>query len=149
VKRSLHVSVLILLIASLAQPVSAAGPFQFYSVAPCRIIDTRQTSGAPALADNATRAIALGNQCGVPTGAKAAVLNVTVVSATAGGFLTLFPYGTTQPNTSTINFDSPSTLANGATIPLGADAGNSISVYSAVLGGGSVHLILDVVGFFQ
>src|SRR5437763_13617875 len=91
----------ILLTVSVA---SAAGPYQFYAVTPCRIADTRGNgftgaSGPPSLAGGSPRnfpVVGVWN-CGVPTDAKAAALNVTAVGPTLEGFLKIWPYNTPLP----------------------------------------------------
>jgi hypothetical protein len=135
----------------------ANGPFQFYSVTPCRIVDTRNPpgiTGGPALSHGATRSFPIHNQCGVPggpTGAKAAVLNVTIVGPSNFGHLTIWPFNTAVPLVSTINFSAgEAALANGAIVPLTNDPSFNVSVSPAIGGGvGSVHLIIDVTGYFQ
>jgi hypothetical protein len=135
---------------------SAAGPFQFYSVTPCRIADTRnpsnaQGTGGPALAAGAIRNFPVVGVCGVPTDAKAAALNVTVVSPTLEGFIKIWPYNTAMPPVSTINFAAGEpAIANGAIVPLTVNPTFQISVvYGTAVPGGSTHLILDVTGYFK
>jgi hypothetical protein len=145
----------ILLTVSVA---SAAGPYQFYSVTPCRIADTRGNgftgpSGPPALVAGSPRnfpIVAVWN-CGVPTDAKAAALNVTAVGPTMEGFLKIWPFNTAIPAVSTINFAAGEpAIANGAIVPLAADPSFQISVvYGAAVAGGSVNLILDITGYFK
>lgn len=140
------------LIAIAPAPVAADGPFQFHSLTPCRIVDTRNANGptgGPALQSGATRSFPIQGQCGVPTGAEAATLNVTVVSPTGGGHLTLFPSGIAVPLVSTLNFNAGEpALANGAIVPLSNNA-NDLSAQPVVIGNGTVHMIIDVTGYFQ
>ncbi|MCE7959496.1 MAG: hypothetical protein DYH06_16410 [Acidobacteria bacterium ACB2] len=82
----------------------------------------------------------------MPYGARAASLNVTVTSPAAAGFLTLFATGSAVPPTSTVNFGAGATRANNAVVPLGPD-GSVTAVYGQVAG--TVHLVLDVNGWFQ
>jgi hypothetical protein len=137
---------------------SAAGPFQFYSVTPCRIADTRnpsngQGTGGPALAAGAVRNFPIVgvSSCGVPSDAKAAALNVTVVSPTLEGFIKIWPYNTALPAVSTINFAAGEpAIANGAIVPLTVDPTFQISlVYGTAVTPGSTNLILDVTGYFK
>ena len=52
-----------------------------------------------------TRDVQIGGLGGVPAGAEAVVLNVTVVNPNAGSFLQLWPTGATQPRFgSSLNF---------------------------------------------
>src|ERR1700688_582024 len=93
----------------LANTAEAAGPFQFFSVTPCRLVDTRGATGltgGPPLQGGATRSFPItGGTCGVPSTAAAAVLNVVVVAPTGGGHVTIWPFGSSMPLASTINFD--------------------------------------------
>src|SRR5438270_3427483 len=90
----LAIAAVLITIAAQAQ----TGPYQFYAVTPCRIVDTRNansTNGGPVLASGATRDFAVRGNCGIPTTAKAVSLNVTAVSPSQNSFFTLFPSGTT------------------------------------------------------
>ena len=144
--------------AALAPPAAhAAGPFQYFPVTPCRVVDTRNpngTNGGPALTANATRSFQIQGNCGVPSGAKAVTINVTIVSpslSTSGGFASLFPSGGSIPSVSTINFtNSDSALANGAIVPVSTNTTDISVFFNAYnLGSGTVHLVLDVTGYFE
>ena len=131
----------------------ADGPFQYHAITPCRVADTRGPNGLNGgpniFGNNVPRNFQVKGVCGVPSTANAATLNVTIASPTSGGFLTLWPAGGAQPVVSTLNFTSTdSALANGAIVPL-ADNGSApdLSVYMG--GSGTVHVILDVTGYFD
>jgi hypothetical protein len=140
-------SVLVLSALATAQ---ADGPFQYHPLAPCRLADTRSGSGGP-IASGADRSFQVQGLCGVPSGAKAVSLNVTVVaSQTGGGYLTLYPSGIEKPKASTINFVANDVIANGAIVPLGAAGvppNADLRVYAGALG--NTNVILDVSGYFQ
>ncbi len=132
----------------------AAGPFQFYSVTPCRIVDTRGPTGitgGPALASNTTRNFPIVNRCGVPLTAQAAVLNLTIVGPTDNGNLIVWPYLVTPPNTSAINWSTADfAIGNGVIVPVANTGGFDISVFPNMPPTpGSVHLVIDVTGYFQ
>jgi len=135
----------------------ADGPLQFYSVTPCRIVDTRRVEGAtggPALASGSPRNFpVMGATCGVPLTAKAATLNVTMIAPTKTGFLTIWPYNMTKPVVSTINaLAGEPAIANGAIVPLASDPSLNISVVYGTCGlacAGSANLVIDVTGYFQ
>jgi len=116
-----------------------------YSVAPCRMIDTR-TTDAPALAAGFTRTFVLTGDCGIPSGAQAVSLNVTVTQATSAGWLQLFPAGTPSPSTSTISFGVNQTRANNAVVAVGPSGDVSVECDMPL---GTVQLIVDVNGYFQ
>jgi streptogramin lyase len=123
----------------------------FYTLTPCRVIDTRNPTGAfggPALVSQATRVFSMAGQCGIPSGATAVAVNMAVTQPTSGpGFLTLYPAGGPRPIASSINFSSGQTRANNAILPLGG-SGGALSVFCGQ-GGGTTHLVLDVTGYFQ
>ena len=125
-----------------ALPKAALGT-AFYTVAPCRVVDTR--SGSP-LQSGLARTFAIAGSCGIPATAQAVAVNLTAVAPQGGGFLTAYPAGTPTPATSTLNLKTGRTLANNATLPLG---GGGLDVVTSVGGGGQVHLLIDVVGYFQ
>ena len=79
----------------------------------------------------------------VQPGATALLLNVTVVSPTAAGFVTAWSGETTLPLASTLNFVPGQTVANLAVVPL--DAQGRCRLYNSA---GSTHLVADVVGWF-
>jgi len=78
----------------------AAGPYQFYSVNPCRVLDTRAvngpTGGQP-LTGGALYAFSITGHCSIPPNAASAVLNITVVGPATFGFLIAWQYGQPTP----------------------------------------------------
>ncbi|HBL26418.1 MAG TPA: hypothetical protein DD490_06250 [Acidobacteria bacterium] len=129
-----------------AAPARAAGS-DFYTVTPCRLLDTRLTAGplgGPALAANASRAIAAGGQCGVSTAATAIAANVTVLPQ-AAGYLTIGANGSPKPLAATITFSSGVVRSNNAVLPLGT--GGGILAWSGT--GADLGVVLDVTGYFM
>jgi hypothetical protein len=127
--------------------VTTAMPFT--GITPCRIVDTRNAGmplgyGPPALPPgNPGRSFVLANQCGIPSGAQAVSLNVTVVGPQGPGYILLYPQGGAQPLVSTLNYLQGQTVANAATVPLGT--GGGITVVAAVSG---TELVIDTNGYF-
>ncbi|HXO21672.1 MAG TPA: glycoside hydrolase family 44 protein [Thermoanaerobaculia bacterium] len=137
-------------LAVLSLPAAALGA-GFYPLMPCRVLDTRNAAGAyggPALAANATRAIALAGRCGIPATAQAVSMNLTITGSQQGGDLRAFPGDVAMTPTSAINFRAGQTRANNAVLAVAADGSATLNVH-ADLGAGAVHLILDVNGYFQ
>ncbi len=95
---------------------TVAGALDFYTVAPCRVLDTR--SGAP-LSHGVARRITVAGACGIPADAKAVAGNWTVVPHGQAGHLTAYPAFGDRPPTSTLNFGAARTRANDAILPLG------------------------------
>jgi Tol biopolymer transport system component len=128
---------------------SAPGAGDYYTVAPCRLIDTRQAGQGPALASGVPVLVDVHGVCGIPGTAKAVAVNVTVLQAQGAGSLTLHPGNLSTPNTSTINFPAGLNLANNAILALASNGEGTLGVTPVVSGGGTVHVVVDVSGYFQ
>lgn len=128
-------------------PPSPSG--RYYTVLPCRLVDTRRPDGpfgGPALAPSAVRTFKISGNCGVSPTSKAVALRVSVTEPTEPGSLALYPSDQAAPLASTINFSAGQTRTNHAIVSLSASAGE-ISVLNA--SAGTVHAILDVEGYFD
>jgi len=123
----------------------APGAVLLYTVTPCRVFDTRVT--APALASNATRTVAVTGVCGVPSSAKAVVINLTAVAPGGMGWLTVFPADQALPATSTLNYAPAKTRANNAIVPLSTLG--ALKVYNYNNTASAMHFILDVAGYLE
>jgi hypothetical protein len=152
-REALKISTLMLatvLVPAASARAQAAGA-EFFSVTPCRVVDTRNPdgpTGGPALAGGQTRPFPVsGGTCGVPATAVAVSVNLTAVGAAAAGYLTLFA-GDAQspPLVSSINFTAGLTRANNAVVPLATDGSGTIKVTSGSVG--AVDFVLDVNGYF-
>lgn len=129
----------------------ADGPFRFYAITPCRVYDSRTDGDGSTPLNNGAHSVRVQNVCGVPVGAKAAALNVTVVGPTRAGHVTLWPVGASEPTVSTLNFLAGETaLANGAIVPLGPDNGgaNDMNFRYSMQSPGQGHIVFDVTGYF-
>jgi Tol biopolymer transport system component len=132
-----------------AYTAGAAPASDFYTVAPCRAVDTR--SGSP-LSSGTAGLATLHGVCGVPATATAVAVNITVVGATGLGNLRAYPGDVPPPAASSINFQAGVTRANNAMLPLSDDGAGTLGLLATVSGGsggGTVHVIVDVVGYFQ
>jgi hypothetical protein len=147
-------------IVSGSTQTQAAGPFQFNSLTPCRIFDTRDTVttsptyvGGIKLTNPGPWYFAIRNKCGVPAGAQAVTLNVTITQPTQAGDLRLYPSDVAQPTVSTLNYNANEpALANGAIVPLATTPNATIKDLGVLIGmgaSGSVHVLVDVTGYFQ
>ena len=116
------------------------------SLTPCRVLDTRGADG-PALPAGGTRTFVLMGRCGVPSGAVAVAANVTVTGSTAAGGVRVGPAGTT-PSLDTVVFRAGQTRANNAVLGLFGTPTGNITV-STTIPSGTVHLIVDVTGYWQ
>jgi len=124
--------------------VPPLGPLDYFTVEPCRLLDTRTT--APFAAGSTHTIPASAGRCGIPATARALALNLTVTGPTGNGHLRLQAADLPLPLTSSINFAARQTRANNAVVRLDPSAAFFIYVGMA---SGSVHVIVDVVGYFQ
>jgi len=130
--------------------VAAPTPKSFYTVTPCRLLDTRQSSvlhSGTQLTFPAAGITAFA--CGIPAGASSISANVTVVSPSGGGFIALFPGNYPNPPVSTINFAAGQIRSNNAILPLASDGSGTLAAQPFVLANGTVQLIVDVNGYFM
>jgi len=121
----------------------------FYTLAPCRLFDSRRPEDGPALTAGVATIVEVNGACGVPTTARALAVNVTVIEASSLGYLTLYPGDGLPPVASTLNFLAGLTRANNALVRLAPSGNGTLAVRPMINGGGSVHVIIDVVGFFE
>ena len=129
---------------------SCPGPVGFFTVTPCRLVDTRNAPGplgGPSLVSGGSRSFTLAGPCGVPPDATSVSVNIVAVNPTSGpGFLTLYPATTVRPLAATINYRPGQNRANNATLPLGPSG--DMTVYCAQ-GGGTTDVVIDVNGYFK
>ncbi|MFK4482913.1 phospholipase A2 [Curtobacterium sp. AB7] len=88
-----------------------------------RVFDSRAT-GNTILAKNETRAIQVAGQAGVPvmgSGITAVVLTLTAAHGGSDGRASVWANGTTQPETTSINFQTDEIRTNTVTVALGAN----------------------------
>lgn len=145
----------IVALAAVSTDAVAAGPYQFYPVSPCRIVDTRSGLGGYTglFYNGETRSFTIKGSppCAIPVNATAVAFNVTIADATRQGWAALYPAGTVWGGISTLNFFAGENIANGAIVPVSAGSPD-LAVLFAFEGGvpaGSANLILDVTGYFR
>jgi lysophospholipase L1-like esterase len=110
-----------------------------YTLSPCRVLDTRETSGE--FQGELTVPFATGNNCSIPSNAQAYVVNATVVPSGSLDFLTLWPNGIPQPTVSTLNAQDGNITSNMAMV---STTNGSIDAFAS----SGTQLILDVAGYF-
>jgi hypothetical protein len=117
----------------------------FTGITPVRLLDTREPNdtGLP-LGGGATRQVPVAGVAGVPSSASAVVLNVTAVSPTASGYLTVWPAGGPKPATSNLNFVAGDVVPNLVTVGVGT--GGEVSIFNFA---GSTHVVVDIMGWFD
>jgi uncharacterized repeat protein (TIGR01451 family) len=118
----------------------------FYPATPCRVADTRNTSGqfgGPSMFGGQTRDFPIPlSPCAIPSTSSAYAMNVTVVPGGALGYLSTWPTGQAQPYVSTLNSWTGKVVANAAIVPAGTN--ESISVFVS----NPTDVILDINGYF-
>jgi hypothetical protein len=136
-------------VTSTPTPTPVPTGMSYFTVTPCRIIDTRNpvgTLGGPALVAGANRDFPITSTCGVPATAVALEVNVTITLPTASGSLTVFTAGTPNPMTATIDYSAGQTRANNAIVVPNPPGNITVNCNQ---GSGTVHFIMDVNGYFQ
>lgn len=147
-------------------PAAGAGPGAgLYDPlpSPARICDTRAgdpsgLSGGDAQCDGigdagltlgagGTIPVQVTGNNGVPAGATAAVLNVTVVNPVAAGYLTVYPQGATQPFASNLDYAARQVIANRVIVPLSTTGPTpgQITVFSSA----GTDVVVDVSGYYS
>jgi hypothetical protein len=128
---------------------TSAGPLDFYTLAPCRLLDTQTAPGpygGPAVHPG-QRVVKAAGQCGIPAAAKALAINLTVVNAPVSGHLRLFPGNAQPPGASSLNFAPGANRANNAIVMLASSGSGTFGIYSSAAV--PVHVLVDVFGYFQ
>jgi hypothetical protein len=119
----------------------------FFTLAPCRIIDTR--SATPSLLSGAApRVITVAGTCGVPVAARAVALNITAVAPTMVGNLAVYPADYPQGLTNSVSFSAGVTQASFSVLPLSTDGNGQLAATAGMAAGGQVDLLIDVAGYF-
>jgi hypothetical protein len=108
-------------------PIGAATPLD-----PYRAVDTR--AGLP-LGPGESRELDLG-----VFDAEGVIVNVTVASPTATGYLTVYPAGQARPDASNVNFYAGRSTPN--LVMIRPTAGGRIRVYNSA---GATHVLVDVI----
>ena len=117
----------------------ATGGTSLYTLAPCRVLDTRDYPFPP-FPGTYTLSVQ-SSDCQVSTTAAAYVLNATVVPVGSLGYLSLWPAGASQPVVSTLNAEDGTITSNMAIVPTNNGA---IDAYAPA----TTQLILDISSFF-
>lgn len=132
-------------VLTLSAPPESPAPSSFYTVPPCRMLDTRE-EGAPWSAAERRR-LGVGGRCGIPATARAVSANVTAVDPTGQGRFTFWPTDLPLPVASAVSFPAGQNQGSSAILPLADDG--TLLAEPAVAGGGTVHLVMDVSGYFE
>jgi hypothetical protein len=123
----------------------------FFSLAPSRILDTRNGTGgfSSPVGPNSSIAVTVAGQGGVPAmnavdAPKAVIVNVTVTDTTANSAAIIWPDGVSMPLASDLNWYPGLTVPNLVIVKVGANGKIDFYNYS-----GNVDVVMDVVGYFS
>ena len=115
------------------EPSTASSTPAIVPLVPARLLETRSGPGlttidgpglgAGKLAGGSTIPVKVAGRHGIPTSAKAVMLNVSTVLPSGPGFLTVFPCGADRPGTSSVNYQAGQVVANAALAKLCARGG--------------------------
>lgn len=122
-------------------PVALTGDLGFVPMTPTRVLDTRPSAAALGPASRTDLKVA--GVGGVPADAKAVALTITAVHSSTITHVRAWPAGQTMPNASVVNADS--TRGAAGTVMVGVGGEGKVSLYNQA---GSVHLIVDVAGYY-
>jgi hypothetical protein len=163
-KRSILAMVL-LGVAGVAPAQTPEDALGYFTVSPCRAVDTRLIGAGAPLNPNEERSfrlrdVSLLNQggsasgCGIPSGALAAMLNFVAVAPAGSGHIRGWAYPLPQPAAAILNFGAVTGLAaiaNGIAVPI-CDTSTApdgcLADFTVVAKGSVTHLVVDVVGYF-
>jgi hypothetical protein len=129
-----------------------------YAPAPKRVLDTRVEAGRASIIGKTPGAI---NSAGHLVGGgiidvaidaasgdldvASVFVNLTATGAIASGYMTLFPFGTDRPTTSSLNFEQGKNIANFAVTAVGLSGGRpTVRIWSR----NTTHVILDVTAIY-
>ena len=122
---------------------ATSGPAgRFRPLDPVRLLDTRSSVQ---VGGGQTITLAVAGRAGVPTGAGAAALNLTVTGTGAAGYLTAYPAGQTAPLASNLNFVTAQTVANRTVAVLGSNG--QVSFYNG--SPAPLDLVVDLNGWYS
>lgn len=125
----------------------------FTPVATCRVADTRGHGGP--IASTATRDFFVGGTagftpqgghnlgCGIPTTATSVSVIITMVGASANGFLHVWKQGTTEPSASYMNFAKSFNVSAGGNVITSGDGKITVKPLGA-----KSDVVIDVTGFY-
>ncbi len=123
---------------------------------PCRIVDTRVAGGV--IPSNSSRSFTAVNSvsftsqggsatnCGtLGLSASAVAMNVTVVTPSAAGYATVYPFGASQPFSSSVNYTAGAIVNNAiiSAIPNPLQS-SDITLFTFA----QAHYVIDIVGYF-
>ena len=142
--------------AAPAAAVDSAQESKYTPISPCRIVDTRKKGGAiaagktrPFFASGTTGFVPQGGKsggCGIPAAASAVQVTITAVGPTGNGFLKAYPYGTSAPNATFLNFTRSFNVSGSGSVKL--CSGSCSRDMRIANYGRSTNVVIDVQGYY-
>ena len=123
-------------------------PLRYYSLSPCRVLDTRDAVGpfgGPALAALSQRSFNVLGRCSIPADAKALTVNLTSVEPTDFGSLRIFGGTGTPPGAMSLLMRPGKTRAGQVMVEV---IGGAFTIANTQQSG-STHVLVDVSGVFR
>lgn len=120
-------------------------PLKYYPITPCRVADN-----SIFVNNTTTKTFQIQGNCGVPVGAKAALVRLVAGSDGTDGDFTVYASGQSVPAISTVKFeiDEPG-LSMNTVVPLSTLSNDIAATASQMTSGGNAGLSIDVFGYFQ
>jgi hypothetical protein len=121
-------------------------PLKYYPITPCRPVSS------VLLTTDTVSTFKIQGNCGVPVGAKAALVRLVVAAPTSAGDLTVYPSNLplSGVSVSTLKFDANEPgLSMGTIVPLSTLTNDIAASPGQMTAGGTVYLSIDVFGYFQ
>jgi|GEM_PF-1300507 len=145
VPRNTHVGVNVCTVPPAPEPTA----FSFYTVTPCRALDTRNAPNTP-LPFNTTTQVTIGGLCGIPASAKSVAMNVTAVSPSADVSIQIYPGNLPPPPSTNVNSTQAGLVRAGfGVLTLATNGTGTVTVLPSASTSGQTNLLLDVTGYFQ
>jgi endonuclease I len=119
---------------------------RFHALTPCRVLDTRFDTP---MVDGVPRVVTFHGTCGIPASARALASNFTVTQPSLAGSVSAYPADVASTGTNTVSFGAGRTRASNTILKLSEDGTGRARLEAAVAGGGTVHVIVDVSGYFD
>lgn len=137
---------------------SASGTSAYWPIAPDRIDDSTSDGAGPlpgaavrelGLIDTVDSSVTPAAPVPLALGMTGFVLTTTVKNTSQTGYLTVYPFGTTRPVVSNLNFTPGQTVANLALATPGLDSAQNVKAIDYYNGSsGSFDVTTDLAGFF-
>jgi len=111
-------------------------------MSPARLMDTRHgLGGSPRVGAGREVVVQVAGTSGIPSDARAAVLNIVAVDPSGPGYITTYPCSRERPTTSTVNYATGQNVANNTIAALSPSGQLCIWTYD------ETDVIVDVTGW--